>query len=89
MRGTFDERDFERRPDVPFHQMAAARGAVALPQHNVRMHSGGLILDRDRTGKRQHLDLLGDGDAFVPTTVPVEIRDGRAGERANRGEVTR
>src|SRR5581483_4493290 len=65
MRRRLDQRQFERRPDMAFEEMAADRAAVPPAEDGVQMQGRPLVRDRDIAEQRQHLDLFRDRDAFV------------------------
>ncbi len=85
--GRLGEDDFEGRAHFRRQQVAAARGAVALAVHHVRVDFLAVsTLDRDVAEQGKHLGLLAHRNALVVLFLPVEIAERGFAERADGAE---
>jgi hypothetical protein len=71
MRRSLVEDQLERRTDVRAQEMTPVGGPVGAPHHDMSVNGGLIVLERDVTSERQHLDLLAQRDLAVSLRLPV------------------
>lgn len=86
MRWRFDEQHFERRPNMPLEEVAAARASVGATHHDVRVHRWLSLVDHNVANERQDFHLLYDRDPLVLLGRPVEVAQRHIAIRADSGE---
>src|SRR5919204_4766181 len=87
MCGRLGQHDLERRPDLPFEQVPADRGSIALAQDRMRVHVPAAGFERHVPVDREHFDLLVHADRLVPLRLGIEVGNDRAPECADRREI--
>ena len=88
LRRWFGEHDFQRRPDVPFEQVAADGRAVAPPGNDMHMDLGTTVrFQRDIANEGQYLHLLVNWNLQILLLFAIEIAEDSATESADTGDL--
>src|SRR5207249_2424239 len=85
--GRLGEDHFESGTNVRFEKMATPGTPVCFAEHDMRMHLGLALGQRDVADERENFDLFLDWNPLVLTLGDTEITEGYIAEGANSREL--